>query len=572
MSASLKQLKEIWRRLKPGQRGVVIGAALSTLALIAALVFYGSRSEYGVLFSDLKPTDAQGIVEKLKAANIPYQLTGGGTTISVPVERISELRLQMAASGALSAGHVGFDIFDRASLGSTDFTQQVNYRRAIEGELSKTLEGMDEVESVRVHITPPRESLFTEKTQHAKASVMLRIRQGRQLSRERTEAITSLIASAVEGLDAKDVAVMDTQGRLLSSSERGDSIGGSGVFNSQIEARRRFEADTAARIIALLEPISGAGRVRADVAADLDFSQVEQTEEKYDPKSQIIRSQQTTQELKASPPVGTANIVGARANDPSTPPAAAAAVAPALSSGSDQRTASTTNYEIDKTVRHTVGGGGRVARLSVSVLVDYKVVSGAATVRTPEELEQLQSVVAAAVGLDHNRGDLIVVQSVPFDQPATETNGKTWLEKNRELVNASVKYGMLVLAALLLLLFVIRPARRALRLAAQSSLKRANADGSPLALTAGTSNDGEYETRTLTGGNDLDQTPRGLATPRTVAELEAEMEAEVAREINSSPPEAARASALKRQVAERTRNNPEAIAMTLRGWLQEKES
>ena len=153
------------------------------LGLLGAIVYYGSQPEYGVLFSDLKPADAQTIVEKLKAENVPYTLSNNGTTIQVPNERIAELRLQMASAGVLSGGHVGFDLFDKTSFGATDFAQQVNYRRAIEGELAKTLEGMDEVESARVHITPKKESVFTEKEEGAKASVMLRVRQGKELSR-----------------------------------------------------------------------------------------------------------------------------------------------------------------------------------------------------------------------------------------------------------------------------------------------------------------------------------------------------------------------------------------------------
>src|SRR5258708_26349243 len=155
----------------------------------------------------MKPADAQTIVETLKSANVQYKLTNNGSVVSVPSDRVAELRLQMASAGALTGGHVGFDIFDRASFGATEFTQQVNYQRAIEGEMAKTLEAMDEVESARVHVTQPHESIYADKAERAKASVMLRMRQGRELSRERTEAVVSLIASAVEGLDPSDVAV-----------------------------------------------------------------------------------------------------------------------------------------------------------------------------------------------------------------------------------------------------------------------------------------------------------------------------------------------------------------------------
>jgi flagellar M-ring protein FliF len=543
------QLTDIWSKMKPGQRLAVVLGAVGTVALIGALVYYGSQPEYGVLFSDLKPADAQSIVEKLKTANVQYKLTNNGTVISVPNDRISELRLQMASSGALSGGHVGFDIFDRTSFGATDFTQQVNYQRAIEGELARTIEGMNEVESARVHITQPHDSLYSEKTQHAKASVMVRMRQDRALSRERTDAVVSLVASAVDGLDPADVAVMDTQGRLLSNASAAG--GDAGAFSSHLDARRKLEAETAARIISLIEPISGIGHVRADVAADLDFSQVEQTEEKYDPKSQVVRSQQSTQESRNTNVANQGNVAGARANDPTivNPPVATAKPA----TNGDQRVATTTNYEIDKTVKHTTGGGGRINRMSVSVVVDYKNVAGVTTARTSDELTKIQNLVSAAVGIDTNRGDQIVVQTIPFDQPTVEVRNPTFLEKNNDLVRTAIKYGALVVAALLLLLFVIRPAKKALKLASKGQALPAGP--APLALPPANE---------MVRHGELD-------SPRTVAEIEADMEAQVAREMNQFAPDVARAGALKKQLVERSRKNPEAVAMTIRGWLQENQ-
>jgi flagellar M-ring protein FliF len=159
MASPLTQLKELWQRLQTAQRITVVGAAVATLGVIVALVYYGAQPDYKVLFSDLKPSDAQRIVEKLQAENVPYELKNNGTLITVPAERVTELRLQLASEGALSGGHVGFDIFDKSNFGATDFAQRVNYQRALEGELARTLEGMDEVESARVHVTPARESI-----------------------------------------------------------------------------------------------------------------------------------------------------------------------------------------------------------------------------------------------------------------------------------------------------------------------------------------------------------------------------------------------------------------------------
>ena len=381
MAAPLEHIKQIWSRLPIAGRAAVIGAGVVTLGLFGAIIYYGSQPDYAVLFADLKPADAQSIVEKLKAANVPYTLANNGMTVQVPSKRVSELRLQMASEGALSGGHVGFDLFDKTSFGATDFAQQINYRRAVEGEIGKTLEGMDEVESARVHITPKKESVFTEKEEGAKASVMLRVKQGKQLSAERTDSIVSLLSSSVEGLDPGSVSVMDTRGRLMTTGRGGKSgaYSDAGLFQAQLEAKQKFETENAARVIAFLEPVIGEGRVRSDVAADIDFSQVEQTEEKYDPQSQVVRSQQSSTESRNSTSRGPAGVVGARSNDPTTP-APPATVTPAPV-GADQRGATTTNYEIDKTVRRTVGGGGRINRMTVSVVVDSKNVNGVEVAR-----------------------------------------------------------------------------------------------------------------------------------------------------------------------------------------------
>jgi flagellar M-ring protein FliF len=584
MANPLNQFKELWQRLTLVQRSTIVGAALATVGLLGALLYFGTEPDYGVLFSELKTGDAQAIIEKLKTANVPYKLSNGGTAISVPQERVPELRVQMAADGALSGGHVGFDIFDKNSFGATDFAQRVNYQRALEGELARTLEGMDELETARVHITPARESIFTEKAEKAKASVVLRVRRNREISRERTLAITHLVASAIEGLEPGDVSVMDAQGRVLSAPKRDKAAWADNAdeFNAHFEARQRLEANTAARVVALLEPVIGQGRVRAEVSADLDFSQVEQTAEKYDPKSSVIRNQQTSQETRNSklPPNG--GLVGARANDPT---AAAAAPQPSPSPSplvGDQRSAATTNYEIDKTVTRTVDDGGRLQRLSVSVVVDNPIVNGKAAPRPEEELKKLQELVAAAVGINTERGDQIAVKSIAFDQPVTVN--PTFLERYGYLLPNVVKYSSLLLVALLLGFFVLRPAQKAIhkallppveqKLLPPSSEEAAltvaeaitaaekqslNGNGELAALPAAFEGDRMVETQTPENGT------LTIRTPRTVAELEQE----IARELDSNVPELKRTQAIKNQLVELGSRDPEMLARTIRGWLEE---
>ena len=546
----IQQAKEIWNRLPMTGRVATALAAIATLGLVGAIIYYGSQGDYGVLFSDLKPADAQTIVEKLKAENVPYTLTASGTTVSVPAERVSELRLQMAGTGILSGGHVGFDLFDKTSFGATDFAQQVNFRRAVEGELAKTLEGMDEIEQARVHITPKKESVFTEKEEGAKASVMVRVRQSKELTNERTEAIVSLVSSSVEGLDPSNVSVMDTRGRLLTSGRgKPGSFGDAGAFNAQLESKRKYETETAARIVSLIEPIAGEGRVRADVAADVDFSQIEQTEEKYNPQSQVVRSQQTAQETRTSSSVNpVSQAVGVRSNDPTAQ--TQNTTTQNTQSGNDQRTTNQTNYEIDKTVKRTVGGGGRVNRMTVSVLVDYKNVNETNVTRSPDELQKIQELVAAAVGTDEKRGDSIVVQTMPFDKPQIDEAGAaSWFEKNNQLTSSLIKYAVLIFIALLLFLFVIRPARKA--------LKAAMTPGSePKLLPGSRAENGE---RRQDGIEDLAHLP-----PMTVAEIEAKIRGE--KSLGAAPQnvEAVRTKLVEQAIAE-----PELVAGTLRGWLRE---
>ena len=558
MASVLSQFKDVWTRLTPSGRVTTVGGAIATLGLIGSLVYYGSQPNYGVLFSDLKPADAQAIVEKLKTANVQYSISNGGTTVSVPAERIAELRLQMAGDGALSGGHVGFDLFDKTSFGATDFAQQINYRRAIEGELAKTLEGMDEVESARVHITPKKESVFSEKEEGAKASVMVRVRQNKVLASERSDAIVSLVASSVEGLDPSGVSVMDTSGRLLVAAghNRAGGTGDAGAFQAQLEAKRKFEAESALRIQSLIEPVVGDNRVRADVAADIDFSQIEQSEEKYDPKSQVVRSQQTAQEVRNNNSPAINAPVGARSNNPATIPTPVPAPVTA-SASADQRNTSTVSYEIDKTTKKTIGGGGHVNRLTVSVVVDHKTVEGVDVARTSDEIKQIQELVSAAVGIDTNRGDSIVVQTMAFSKPQIEAPGaQSFLEKNKLLIPTFTKYGALVLIALLLLMFVIRPARKALKAASVVS----------------------QEQKLLPESSEMDERRRaGLDSSRqigangepdysnmmTVSELEAEM--------NGDGPnlEAERIESIRKQIASQTLNDTEVVVSTMRGWLRE---
>ncbi|MEP6847328.1 MAG: flagellar basal-body MS-ring/collar protein FliF, partial [Acidobacteriota bacterium] len=421
----------------------------------------------------------------------------------------------------------------------------------------KTLEGMDEIESARVHVTPKKESIFAEKEEGAKASVMVRVRQNKELSNERTEGIVALVASSIEGLDPSNISVMDTHGRLLVAAghDRSGANGNSGAFQAQLEAKQKFEAETAARVMTLLEPVVGDNRVRTDVAADIDFSQTEQNEEKYNPQSQVVRSQQTSQEARnAAGLVTPGGVVGARANNPATQPSPTPPPATPAASG-DSRTTSTVNYEIDKTTKKTIGGGGRINRLTVSVVVDHKLVGGIEVARTTDEIRQIQDLVGAAVGIDPNRGDSVVVQTMPFSKPEAENTGAaaSFLEKNKQIVSNSAKYGALVLVALLILFFVVRPARNALKAAS------AQADAQRLLLPEGVQErrKAEMDSPKQIG----DSTYSELRPMMTVAEMEEQME--------TGGLEGQRVEKLRKQIAAQSIDDTETVVGTMRGWLRE---
>lgn len=586
MSNTLTQFRDLWNRFSPLQRFVIIGAALATLGLIGGLVYFNSQPEYGVLFSDLRSSDAQAMVEKLKAAGIPYRLSNGGSTILVPAEQVNESRLQMAGSGMLSNGHVGFDLFDKNSFGMTDFTQQVNYQRALEGELSRTIESMAEVQSVRVHITQSRESLFTEKSEPAKAAVLLTLKRP-DIPQERVESIVNLISGSVEGLTPDNVSVTDARGRLLAGGQP-DSLKGVNKLDSLLAVRRKFETETGARVVELLEPLVGTGHVRANVSAEIDFSEVEETQEQYDPKSQVIRMQQLAQEYR-NKTGGPGGVVGTRANDPTLPaitttvdptkldPAVPPTdpTKPMVTGVGDERITSTTTYEIDKTARHTLGAGGTLTRLSVSVLLDDPTGPDAVK-RTTQDQEKIQGLVAAAVGLNTGRGDQIVVHMIPFQREPVETAPVQWWERNQELTRYLIKYGSMALLALFIILLVIRPALRLFR----SSLVPARSqallpEAQQLALTEGKTIESRTEVSQALAA--LSEEPRALletsepaaiAKPKTVAQMEAEIEMELDSKLPNL--QGARSTLLRKRLIEQGQKEPQKLAQTLRGWLQEE--
>ena len=372
-----------------------VGIGLSIIASVIALVMlitWANKPTLGVLFTNLEAQDASKIIDKLKAASVPYEIGDGGKAILVPKDKVYELRLQMAGQGLPQTSVVGYEIFDKPSFGMTDFTQKVNFKRALEGELEKTILQLDEVDGASVHIVMPEKALFESEQKKTTASVFLKLKDGAQLGPEETAGIQRLVASSVEGLDPNDVTIVDSRGNLLTR----DTHGPDALSSTQYDLQGKVESYLAGKAQTMLDAVLGTGNAIVRVNASLDFSQMEKTTEQYDPNS-VVLSEQTMQE-RASQPGDTVN-------------------------GSSLRTNSVTNYDVGKTVEKIVGSMGGVKRLSVAVLVNGKYTeidkggekSVEYTPRSSDEISQLTNIVKTAIGFDATRGDDVSIVNIPFE-------------------------------------------------------------------------------------------------------------------------------------------------------------
>jgi flagellar M-ring protein FliF len=400
LQAFINQAKEFWQRLRPAQKLTIAVAVVGAIGILATVVAVSSSEPMAVLFRDLDPKDAGAIVEKLKEQAVPYELGEGGTTIRVPESRVYELRLAMAREGLPSNSTVGYEIFDRTNLGMSDFVQKLNHKRALEGELQKTIASFDEVQKVRVMIALPEKALFEKDQKKPTASVLLHLKSGRSLSRLNIEGIQNLVASSVEGLSPADVTIVDQHGQVLSQAPRETSTI-AGLTATQYEQQQKVESYLTTRVQSLLDGVLGPGNSVVRISAELDFTQREQTRENYDPDGQVVRSEE--------------RIAEARRSQDSLD-------YPAVNSESNA-TKVRTNYEISRTVERIVGGVGTIKRISASVLVNgitkvidqdgKKVVQYAP--RSQEELQKLTQIVRNAIGYDPERNDQVSVVNLPFD-------------------------------------------------------------------------------------------------------------------------------------------------------------
>lgn len=398
--STISQLKEFWDKLSLARKVLLIGVAVASIVVFAFLISWVREPEYGVLFSNLEAQDASKIIERLKERKIEYKLEDNGRTVLVPRQNVYELRLQFAGEGLPNSSIVGYEIFDKNNIGVSDFVQKINYKRALEGELARTILQIEGVEAVRVHIVMPEKTLFKEDQKEPTASVILKLKQGTRITRENVQSIAYLVANSVEGLDPKNVTILDSRGRLLSDDSESDPL--AKVSGKQYELKRSVEQYLADKVQSLLDGVLGQGNSIVRVDVELNFTQVEKTIEEYDPDKTVVRSEQTTQERSSS-------------------------VDSSFASTNSQRTNTITNYEVNRTLQRIVESVGNIKRLSVAVLVNgtYKVseVDGVKKVeyipRDEEQIQKLTEIVKNAVGFNPDRNDQISVVSIPFE-PAGE--------------------------------------------------------------------------------------------------------------------------------------------------------
>jgi flagellar M-ring protein FliF len=446
------------RNLGPARLGA-IGLVLATT--VGFFVFLSGRlatPSYGLLYGELDLRDSGQIVQKLDAMNVPYQLRGDGAQILVPTDQVAKLRVTMAETGLPHGGSVGYEIFDKSeALGTSNFVQNVNHLRALEGELARTIGSISAVQGARVHLVLPKRELFSRERQEPSASIVLKTRGGDRLGKTQVAAIQHLVAAAVPGLLPSRISIVDSEGNLLARGvDDGKGQGGGGnAEEMQVNTENRLSRS----VEDMLERSLGPGKVRAEVHAEMDFDRVTTNSESYDPSGQVVRSTQTTTDQSDSSDAGEQPVTVAN-NLPETQANKSTSGGRSKNGHNEE----TVNYEISKTVQSHVREGGSIKRLSVAVLVDgvYAVAADGTRTYQPrpaEELKQLTTLVRSAVGFDEKRGDTVEVVNLRFNTPeepaAAAPDGFFGMSK-AELLRAGEPVA-LAIVGLLVMLLVVRP-------------------------------------------------------------------------------------------------------------------
>jgi flagellar M-ring protein FliF len=434
------------------QRSRFVLAASLLLALAGALTWYALRTDWRTLYVNLDAEEARQMGETLAAAQIPFEPTTDGGGIRVPAEQLDKARLVTAAKGGVKSGRLGFEIFDKPNWVGSEFDEQVNYQRALEGELEHTVGTLSDVESARVHLVLPHDSLFRDQERPAKASVVLKLRK-RSLADGEPDAIRNLVASAVDGLAADHVVLVDAAGNVPLGPKTPESM--------QLSAEQALED----KLVATLEPVTGVGNVRASVTLDYDPKATDETQEIYDPDKTVTLTVQRSEQI-SGPEALPAGVAGAASNAPN---AQALPVYPHQTSAPQSAKTESSTYGVSKTVRHVVASAGSVRRLTAAILVNDRLLQPASgkhaavwQPRSADELRNLTALAQAAVGFDTSRGDVLTVENLSFAGNAPEPAAAI-PERVLSAAEGSpmlIKYGALLIALMVVVIFAVRPAVR----------------------------------------------------------------------------------------------------------------
>lgn len=516
-----------------GQKKLVALITLAAaIALLGSVWMWGKSPEYKVLYSNVSDRDGGAIIGVLAQMNVPYKFTEGGAAILVPVEQVHEARLRLAALGLPKGGTVGFELMENQKLGVSQFVEQVNYQRALEGELARSMQSLSSVQSARVHIAFAKQSVFVREQQKPSASVLLNLYPGRTLDPAQVSAIIHLVSSSIPDLPTKNITVLDQSGELLSKTS------GDGPDNQldpgQLKYVQEYEQNVAKRIESILQPILGANNVRAEVTAEIDFSRIEQAAETYKPNQNpadtAIRSQQSS-ESSNNGGTSAGGVPGALSNQPPSTSSAPVNVTqaggnlPGTAAASNTRKDATTNYEVDKTIRYSQQPMGGVKRVSAAVVVNYRKLvdkSGKTSYKplSAAEKTQIEALVKETMGYSQARGDTLNVVNSQFTAPEIEKvpDVPLWKQpENIELAQSGFKYLLLGLVSLYLFFKIIRPSMNKLTAAAAATGEsdedgaRLNADGTPM-LTHKTVPALTHEDKLQTARTLARQDPKAVAT------------------------------------------------------------
>lgn len=454
------QTSEFFKTMTPGKRLAFGATALMVLSGTVALFFWAGEKTYKPLMTNLNPEDATNVMRILREKRIPFNVDPTGRNIEVPPESLYDLRLELATAGFPQSSVVGYEIFDKQTLGTTSIVQKVNQKRALEGELMRTINSIKGIKRSRVHLVMPDKSTFVEDQKKASASVVVDLEPGTMLNEKQVMGITTLVSRAVEGMDQNDVVIVDSLGKQLSKNSRDGLIG---LSASQMEYQRKVEEDIEKRIEAMLSRVVGEGHVVARVNADMDFSRVDETQTLYDQDGATVRAVTKNSEQMEGVRPGPQGVPGAASNTPGQPePAQNRQIR-----NNTQKVNEVTNFAIPETVRRTSRAPGALNRLSVAVVLDGKRVTTTGSdgkieskveAWSAEKLKEFEALVISAAGIQAKRGDTLEIKNMEFQQQDF-TDAQRMLEESerRSYIHNLIVYGVIGMIVFLFFLFVVRP-------------------------------------------------------------------------------------------------------------------